>query len=77
MARLARMEMDTLKEGAPWMTDDEAWAEARGLFLVRPDWVYEKMADAKEAAKEAMRLQLESNREPARRRKGTGESSEL
>lgn len=46
MASLARMEMDAIKAIAPGMTDDEAWSEARSLFLVRPDWAYDEMERA-------------------------------
>jgi hypothetical protein len=77
MAMLARMEMDTLKAGSPRMTDDEAWSEAREMFLVRPEWAYEKMADAKAEAREERRRRLEANPEPARLPEETAESPEL
>ena len=46
IAGLARMEMDAIKAIAPGMTDNEAWSEARSLFLVRPDWAYDEMERA-------------------------------
>jgi hypothetical protein len=47
------------------------------MFLVRPEWAYEKMADAKAEAREERRRRLEANPEPARLPEETAESPEL
>ena len=43
-ANLTRTEMDCQKMVYPWMSDEDAWAEARGIFCLTkiPEWSREE-----------------------------------
>jgi hypothetical protein len=60
-ADLTRMEMDTIKQGSPLMSDAEAWTESMTIFCLQPPPELEDLMPDPEVAKMLAELKEEDD----------------